>query len=211
MSDEIDMTAKDAKGNTVLDVVWVTHWDVEGFQYLDSVSKEDWEETYKAPITEYASNTPYVPKAQLDSALAEVSRLTAERDAAMAWAVKVKPLVWETDGSDALAADVYRIGINYGLTSHQFWLLYRDYAIATANDHDALKAAAQADYAARILAALIPAPDTLRQVREAIEALSAMPEGYCFCSKDRIGDDSKIHEPECRDLRAALAMIPEDE
>ena len=69
---------------------------------------------------------------------------------------KIKSLVWETDGSDALVADVYRIGINYGLTSHQFWLLYRDYAIATANDHDALKAAAQADYEARILAALEP-------------------------------------------------------
>lgn len=39
---------------------------------------------------------------------------------------------------------------------------------------------------------------------EAIQALGAMPEGYCFCSKDRIGDDSKQHEPECRDLRAAL-------
>jgi hypothetical protein len=41
--------------------------------------------------------------------------------------------------------------------------------------------------------------------REAIEALGAMPEGYCFCSTNRIGDDSKHHEPECRDLRAALA------
>lgn len=60
------------------------------------------------------------------------------------------------------------------------------------------------------IAALIHAPDTLRQVREAIEALGAMPEGYCFCSKDRIGDDSKIHEPECRDLRAALAMLTKE-
>ena len=39
---------------------------------------------------------------------------------------------------------------------------------------------------------------------EAAQALGAMPEGYCFCSKDRIGDDSKIHEPECHDLRAVL-------
>lgn len=36
---------------------------------------------------------------------------------------------------------------------------------------------------------------------EAAQALGAMPEGYCFCSKDRVGDDSKQHEPECRDLR----------
>lgn len=41
--------------------------------------------------------------------------------------------------------------------------------------------------------------------RSAVEALGAMPEGYCFCSKDRIGDDSKTHEPECRDIRAMLA------
>lgn len=38
----------------------------------------------------------------------------------------------------------------------------------------------------------------------AAEALGAMPEGYCFCSRNRIGDDSKTHEPECADLRAAL-------
>lgn len=37
-----------------------------------------------------------------------------------------------------------------------------------------------------------------------VEALGAMPDGYCFCSKERIGDDSKVHEPECRDLRAVL-------
>lgn len=41
-------------------------------------------------------------------------------------------------------------------------------------------------------------------LRSAVEALGAMPEGYCFCSKDRIGDDSKLHEPECADLRAAI-------
>lgn len=41
--------------------------------------------------------------------------------------------------------------------------------------------------------------------REAFEALGVMPEGFCFCSSERIGDDSKVHEPECRDARAALA------
>ena len=39
---------------------------------------------------------------------------------------------------------------------------------------------------------------------EAVEALGAMPDGYCFCSKNRIGDDSKVHEPECADIRAFL-------
>ena len=42
------------------------------------------------------------------------------------------------------------------------------------------------------------------KLREAAEALGAMPEGYCFCSKDRIGDDSKNHEPECAELRTIL-------
>jgi hypothetical protein len=42
---------------------------------------------------------------------------------------------------------------------------------------------------------------------QAVRALGAMPEGYCFCSKDRIGDDSKTHEPECADLRAALERL----
>ena len=52
------------------------------------------------------------------------------------------------------------------------------------------------------------AVDALREKVErltgAAEALGAMPEGYCFCSRNRIGDDSKTHEPECADLRAAL-------
>jgi len=39
----------------------------------------------------------------------------------------------------------------------------------------------------------------------AAEALGAMPQGYCFCSRDRIGDDSKVHEPECAAMRAAIA------
>ena len=33
---------------------------------------------------------------------------------------------------------------------------------------------------------------------------------YCFCSTNRVGDDSKMHEPECRDLRAALAAMKEE-
>lgn len=45
------------------------------------------------------------------------------------------------------------------------------------------------------------APDLLT----AAQALGCMPEGFCFCSQNRIGDDSKVHEPECRDMRAAIA------
>ena len=54
-------------------------------------------------------------------------------------------------------------------------------------------------------AAMATSMDTdFQALRSAVEALGAMPEGYCFCSKDRIGDDSKTHEPECADLRAAI-------
>jgi hypothetical protein len=51
--------------------------------------------------------------------------------------------------------------------------------------------------------------EEVRKLVEAVEALGAMPEGYCYCSRDRIGDHSKIHEPECADLRAALHRIGE--
>lgn len=50
-------------------------------------------------------------------------------------------------------------------------------------------------------------PQPSEAVVEAAQALGSMPEGYCFCSTDRIGDDSKAHEPECADLRAALAAM----
>lgn len=42
---------------------------------------------------------------------------------------------------------------------------------------------------------------------EATQALGAMPDGYCFCGAARIGDNRKTHEPECRDLRAALDEV----
>lgn len=41
-------------------------------------------------------------------------------------------------------------------------------------------------------------------LRSAAEALGALPDGYCFCSKDRSGTDAKEHEPECAELRVAL-------
>ena len=47
--------------------------------------------------------------------------------------------------------------------------------------------------------------DAAEGLSMAAQGLGAMPEGYCFCSAHRIGDDSKTHEPECADLRAALA------
>lgn len=46
--------------------------------------------------------------------------------------------------------------------------------------------------------------DDFQALQTAVKALGAMPEGYCFCSKNRIGDASKTHEPECADIRVLL-------
>lgn len=54
-----------------------------------------------------------------------------------------------------------------------------------------------------------PRDAVIARMVESAEALGAMPEGYCFCSAHRIGDDSKVHEPECAALRAALAATKE--
>ena len=79
----------------------------------------------------------------------------------------------------------------------------RDRTIKT--DRDRKLVEAQVD---RLLAMTNSMDDDFQSLRSATEALGAMPEGYCFCSKDRIGDDSKIHEPECAELREALAVKP---
>ena len=56
-----------------------------------------------------------------------------------------------------------------------------------------------------LLAAELAAANAREEgLREAVEALGAMPEGYCFCSRDRIGNDSKVHETECQDIRDQL-------
>lgn len=60
-------------------------------------------------------------------------------------------------------------------------------------------------FASRYGNALLRTARALTGIVAAAQALGAMPEGYCFCSSNRIGDDSKVHEPECRDLRAAIA------
>ena len=44
----------------------------------------------------------------------------------------------------------------------------------------------------------------LKRRTEWAQALGAMPNGYCYCSKERDGGKSQ-HEPECAGLRAALA------
>ena len=115
--------------------------------------------------------------------------------------VAVKPLEWQSTVDGA--------GHDHGVTladcpvfEKRFWAERPD-----------KQAKIDAKRAARIRSALTvtPAPDAAKVAAlvEAAEARGAMPEGYCFCSTNRIGDDCKMHEPECRDLRTAIAAMKE--
>ena len=70
------------KGNTVLEEVWVTHWNIDpedpSSVYLGSVSEKPWPITYQAPITEYADDTRFVnaglAHAQIKAAEAKLAK-----------------------------------------------------------------------------------------------------------------------------------------
>lgn len=107
------------------------------------------------------------PHGEVAALRSEIARLTAERDAALAGPVKVKPLVW-----DGFVAGSYRIDVEKGGIAN----LWRYSAEMVENEEpelmqggyltlvsmDELKAYAQADYEARILAALEPQPITVQ-------------------------------------------------
>ena len=146
--------------------------------------------------------------------------------------VRVKPLVWvDADDDDALAraesmGQEYSVGYDCGA-----WFAYSETwcgdVAAGLPTVDAAKAAAQADYEARILAALEPAPD-LAELVEALEACVASleradtAERVCCCgdSMDAHSDPMNCgHSPvdmgdyyagKAREAaRAALAKIKE--
>jgi hypothetical protein len=48
--------------------------------------------------------------------------------------------------------------------------------------------------------------EPLAELWAAVEALGAMPEGYCYCNGFRDAGQNN-HDPECRDIRAALAAL----
>lgn len=106
------------------------------------------------------------PEDALTAAQAEIARLTAERDAAMAGRVKVKPLVWKASGlkTDQAACYAYgSYGYGYEISSDgaRIGLYGPDGRMGGGLPSiEAAKAAAQADYEARVLAAL--QPDTER-------------------------------------------------
>lgn len=109
---------------------------------------------------------------------AEIARLTAERGAAMAGLVKVKPLVWGESafkGSEQALTSLACYLINKG-TGFSFTLFgVRGTTYQTFKRIEAAKSAAQADYEARILAAI--QPDTERAERVARTVESAPKDG----------------------------------
>ena len=99
----------------------------------------------------------------LEQELRDRARLTAERDTVQAGAVKVKPLVWFETQSE-IPHHAWEAWTGFGRwviflrfqssNAATYWLFSLEYPTL-----DAAKAAAQADYEARILAAIQPAPE----------------------------------------------------
>ena len=142
--------------------------------------------------------------ATLEAALAD---MTQQRDAAMAGAVKIKPLIWDEthedrgDGSSEhnggyeadSAFGVYEIGMGFGSDSY-YWSVQDGSGneIGSFDDPDNAKAAAQAHYNARILSALTPDPSTLSRIEAQAEARGmriCADIYYTRCCADDDGDD----------------------
>jgi len=143
-------------------------------------------ETFDAMCAMRDSINDYLPMQSLESDLlqgpensifcatvaeAVVSALTVarhERDAAMAGAVKVKPLMWhEGDEPDEWKSGPYDVWCELGMFQLYHWSIIVGEPHRTA---DNAKAAAQADYNARILSALTPDPDRMLALTAAAEA-----------------------------------------
>ena len=113
----------------------------------------------------------------IETLRAQVAALTAERDAA-AGAVRVKPLAWKGMGENHARAAAPLFGTirveNYGAGFAISWSVpgFSDvFCDGRWPTIEAAKAAAQADYEARILAALEPAPVSDEAlIRAALEA-----------------------------------------
>lgn len=127
-------------------------------------------------------------EAAYNSAQSEIARLTAERDAALAGVVMVKPLVWfevelPSRGGGKYTAEGYTVRRIEGV-----WLL--DFSGQSRSDWrfgsaDLAKAAAQADYETRILAALEPQPITVQDAaRVLLDAHAAVcAKGWKDCTE----------------------------
>lgn len=107
-----------------------------------------------------------------DAQVSDLAALVAERDAALAGAVRVKPLAWAKDG---IGTDAARSILGVYLISKTGWGRASDRNETRSEDP---KSAAQADYEARIRAALEPDPERLAKVEAdlalAVDALDSI-------------------------------------
>jgi len=128
--------------------------------------------------------TEYVRADLFDAMAQQLADARTERDAAVVGAVKVKPLVWENFDAwtywATCAIGVYRVQERNGTwnaTLHRkddADLIY-EYTTdgLTPNDFEAAQLAAQADYEARILAAIQPDPEAHQAALPEAQALFA--------------------------------------
>jgi len=131
-------------------------------------------------------------------------------DAAEARAVGVKPLVWELfwkqdDGHREAADTVF--GQTYHVSKKGWWRIFEK--LRPCDGLDAAKAAAQADYTARILSALHPASPlgaaTLAEVNALVKASRPFAAAYFNDNGDVTLDMGHIKTADYRALSAALA------
>lgn len=82
--------------------------------------------------------------------------------------IRLKPLVWDANGN----ADVYSVRFSNGQGAKAFMVSRGSKIIAWCDDPEEAKAAAQADYAARIAAMLEPDPEAgavKRAIKQALD------------------------------------------
>lgn len=105
---------------------------------------------------------------------AQIARLTAERDAALAGAVRVKKLVWS--GDSPLRSEAFTAFGDYVVTARHdgVWRLLTPTAVEWVSyvKQETAKAAAQADHDARIRAAIEPAAPSVSAAAKVLLDLS---------------------------------------
>lgn len=117
-----------------------------------------------------------------------VARLTAERDAALAGAVKAKPLVWSDDYRPVASPQSYQIWPDNGgsgapddpIETFDGYMLYSPtmMALGVHPTPEAAQVSAQADYEARILAAIQPDPEGRQEaLAKAWQPIETAPRG----------------------------------
>ena len=131
-----------------------------------------------------------------------------------AGAVKVKPLVWDrgiVDCAKPLPGMKY---ISCSTTPHGCWAWWLDGDNSTrmvAQDEQHAKAAAQADYAARILSAIEPTPDprdeVIARLVEALERIGGVRGPYGFPFPEANPDYGSFAVMEAREALAAAKEV----